>query len=680
MKQKLLLKAMLLLCALVAGSSSVWAVEKTYTYVFTTKDWNATLGGKSANWSSGQDGGGFSNNGVQVTTSATGANATSPRSFNNISKIVVTYNTNKSKGAGTLDIKIGSNDAVSKDWAYSGTSDGTSANFTLQYDYDTKQSGNVKITANTTTNSIYVVSIAITTDNPTHALTYSATNGSITVTDADKNSISSGSQVEQGEILNISASGNPGYVFDSWSLTGSGSSVTDATSASTTFTMGSADASLSASFIQDVTEYDITCNATTNGSVEPSVTKALLGTVITLTTTPSFRYHTKNISVKDAGDNDVEVTKIAVNKYTFSMPSSDVTVDATFDNNYTDVLNKGFTGLTGTGYTDWTGKKDNSAAVYAGNSGGDKNSIQLRSTNNSGIITTASGGYVRKVTVTWQSDTQTGRTVNVYGKNTPYSSSADLSNANNKGTLLGTIVKGTSTELTVTGDYQFIGLCSASNALYLEEIDIKWEETTTAKLNIAAACTDGEGNYYGTYSNGNAFVVPSGLTVSAVSVTEGKLVVTDYAEGDVVKANTGVMVSATSAGDKTITLSAETGTEKAGNLLKPSGDAGITAANMNVADTKFYRLTMHNGTDIGFWWGAADGAAFDLAANKAYLAVPTGAGAPSMLWFDNGSTGVDEVKGKMEEVRGDFFDLQGRKVANPTKGLYIVNGKKVVIK
>ena len=34
----------------------------------------------------------------------------------------------------------------------------------------------------------------------------------------------------------------------------------------------------------------------------------------------------------------------------------------------------------------------------------------------------------------------------------------------------------------------------------------------------------------------------------------------------------------------------------------------------------------------------------------------------------------------MEEVRGDFFDLQGRKVANPTKGLYIVNGKKVVIK
>lgn len=140
--------------------TNVWADDVTYT--FTSKSWAATSGGVAANWTSGKDGAGFSNNGVQVTTAATGANATSPTSFDNISKIVVTYNTNKSKGAGSLGIKIGSNDEVSKNWAYSGSADGTSAKFTLQYDYDTPQSGNVKITANTTTNSIYVVSIAIT--------------------------------------------------------------------------------------------------------------------------------------------------------------------------------------------------------------------------------------------------------------------------------------------------------------------------------------------------------------------------------------------------------------------------------------------------------------------------------------------------------------------------------------
>ena len=46
----------------------------------------------------------------------------------------------------------------------------------------------------------------------------------------------------------------------------------------------------------------------------------------------------------------------------------------------------------------------------------------------------------------------------------------------------------------------------------------------------------------------------------------------------------------------------------------------------------------------------------------------------------NGTTGVNEVRGQKEDVRGEYYDLQGRKVAKPTKGLYIVNGKKVVIK
>jgi hypothetical protein len=41
---------------------------------------------------------------------------------------------------------------------------------------------------------------------------------------------------------------------------------------------------------------------------------------------------------------------------------------------------------------------------------------------------------------------------------------------------------------------------------------------------------------------------------------------------------------------------------------------------------------------------------------------------------------VNEVRVKMEDERGEYYDLQGRRVAQPTKGLYIVNGKKVFIK
>ena len=169
MKKITFWKSLFLLFALIVGSSSVWG-QTTTTYTFTSASWAATSGSSSANWTSGKDGTGFSNNGIQVTTTTTGANGTSPSSFTNITKIVATYNTNKSKGSGTLEAKIGNNSAVSKSWAYSGNSDGTSANFTVQWDYATPQSGNVKITCNTTTNSIYLVSVAITTA-PTQTIT-----------------------------------------------------------------------------------------------------------------------------------------------------------------------------------------------------------------------------------------------------------------------------------------------------------------------------------------------------------------------------------------------------------------------------------------------------------------------------------------------------------------------------
>ena len=51
---------------------------------------------------------------------------------------------------------------------------------------------------------------------------------------------------------------------------------------------------------------------------------------------------------------------------------------------------------------------------------------------------------------------------------------------------------------------------------------------------------------------------------------------------------------------------------------------------------------------------------------------------PVFLLDPSGTTAIESIKTK--DVNGDFYDLQGRKVAQPTKGLYIVNGKKVIIK
>lgn len=150
----------------------------------------------------------------------------------------------------------------------------------------------------------------------------------------------------------------------------------------------------------------------------------------------------------------------------------------------TDELSQAVTGISGTSYKDFSGIKVNSDAVYAGQCAGDKSSIQLRSNNsNSGVITTTSGGKLKKIVVEWVSDTQDGRTLNIYGSNTAYTAATDLYNTDKQGTLIGTIVKGTSTELVVTGDFTFVGLRSASGAMYLAKVSITWDaDASTADL------------------------------------------------------------------------------------------------------------------------------------------------------------------------------------------------------
>lgn len=143
----------------------------------------------------------------------------------------------------------------------------------------------------------------------------------------------------------------------------------------------------------------------------------------------------------------------------------------------TDVLNLSTTGVTegSTTYDDWSEKTATSTAVYAGNSAGGNSSIQLRSNySNSGVVTTTSGGNATKVAVDWNSNTANGRTLNVYGSTSAYTAASDLYNDEKKGTLIGTIVCGTSTELDITEDYPYIGLRSASGAMYLSSISITY--------------------------------------------------------------------------------------------------------------------------------------------------------------------------------------------------------------
>lgn len=125
-----------------------------------------------------------------------------------------------------------------------------------------------------------------------------------------------------------------------------------------------------------------------------------------------------------------------------------------------------------------------SDAVYAGNiTTYKKTSIQMRSkSSDSGIVTTISGGKrVVKVAFVWNPDTEAGgreRKVELWGKDEAYDSAADLYEDAAKGELLGSNIFDTDnlqSEITVEGDYPFIGIRSADGAVYFDRIEITWE-------------------------------------------------------------------------------------------------------------------------------------------------------------------------------------------------------------
>ena len=141
-------------------------------------------------------------------------------------------------------------------------------------------------------------------------------------------------------------------------------------------------------------------------------------------------------------------------------------------NNTTHVLNRATTGVSGTNYTGWTHTAD--GISYAGQSAGGNDSIQLRSKNDSGIVVTANanGKKAVKIIIEWESHTDAARVLDVYGKDTAYTSTGDLYGSN-AGTSIGNIACGT-TELVLDGTYQYIGLRSYNNAMYLTSITIVW--------------------------------------------------------------------------------------------------------------------------------------------------------------------------------------------------------------
>ena len=116
------------------------------------------------------------------------------------------------------------------------------------------------------------------------------------------------------------------------------------------------------------------------------------------------------------------------------------------------------------------------------------------------------------------------------------------------------------------------------------------------------------------------------------------------------------------------------------NLLK----GVIVATNINATENSYVNYVLSNGSQgVGFYKVGAAGAS--LEAGRAYLQIPaetaTSRNALKLRFDDEDeATGINASLTNSEEVNGAVYDLQGRRVEQPQPGLYIRNGKKVIIK
>lgn len=391
-----------------------------------------------------------------------------------------------------------------------------------------------------------------------------------------------------------------------------------------------------------------------------------------------------------AGSVTVTATMAESDKYTGATATCTVNIVDPNQQVYSDVITAADLKGEANSYKDFSGVTKTSGAVYAGNSANKNGSIQLRSDkSNSGIVATTSGGRISQIIITWDNSTANARQIDVYGNTNPYTSAAELyetSGNTNQGELIGSLAKGETT-LTIEGNYPYVGIRSNDGALYIKDITFVWEkvsEPTTGSFSITDAG-------FATYYTDKAFVMPEnvqgGIVTKANNETSQLTVSYNYQPGTVVPAKTPIVLKGEK-GDYTVNYTTSEETAPAGNMLY--GADNVDADGMTFVEgtnVKYYKLALGNDGKCGFYWGAADGAAFEYTANRAFLAIDITDASQAPEGFsldgDGGTTGIDGVMNgnddsqKIYTITGVYA---GKSLDKLPKGIYIVGGKKVAVK
>ena len=192
---------------------------------------------------------------------------------------------------------------------------------------------------------------------------------------------------------------------------------------------------------------------------------------------------------------------------------------------------------------------------------------------------------------------------------------------------------------------------------------------------------------YATMYLDKAVEIPAGVEVYTANRIEGDYLKMQAVEG-VIPANTAVIIKAEE-GNYLFAYSDETPEAISGNLLRGTvADTYVKPQSGSVA----YVLSMVDGV-VGMYRAKLTDGTFKNNANRAYMllselnvgdgnldtSVP-GSQLSNGYRFDfSGTTAIESVETE-STAPAVYYDLSGRRVENPVKGIYIINGKKVLVK
>ena len=185
-----------------------------------------------------------------------------------------------------------------------------------------------------------------------------------------------------------------------------------------------------------------------------------------------------------------------------------------------------------------------------------------------------------------------------------------------------------------------------------------------ASYNVTANLAGGA--YWATfYTEAGNYQAPEGTQVFAVTLT-GTAIEMTVIPNRIALSGKGVVLKNTTTGSITMTK-----TETAPDV--DYSGSSLTGTMTSITNPSYGSVYVLNGTNGAGFYKLSETGTID--ANKAYL--QTTSGAREFFLFGD-ATGIEIIDHSPLTIDHSVYDLQGRRVAQPTKGMYIVNGKKVI--